>query len=45
MKVYIDNRQEKVELDESLYKILKQVVKECLVLEGKSLDYEISISL
>ncbi len=44
MKVYIDNRQEKVELDESLYKILKQVVKECLVLEGKSLDYEISIS-
>ncbi len=44
MKVYIDNRQEKVELDKSLYKILKQVVKECLVLEGKSLDYEISIS-
>ncbi|QQY80476.1 putative rRNA maturation factor [Keratinibaculum paraultunense] len=44
MRVCIDDRQNKVKLDENLYKILEQVVKECLVLEGKSLSYEISIS-
>jgi probable rRNA maturation factor len=44
MKIYIDNRQDKVEIDENIYDILKEVIKECLILEGKSLNYEISLS-
>ena len=44
MEIYIDNRQEQVEIDEDLYEVLEQVVRECLILEEKSLDYEISIS-
>ncbi len=44
MEIYIDNRQDQVEIDEDLYGVLEQVVRECLILEEKSLDYEISIS-
>ncbi|NLV77275.1 MAG: rRNA maturation RNase YbeY [Tissierellia bacterium] len=44
MKIYIDNRQEGVNIDEKIYELLEQVIKECLILEYKSLDYEISIS-
>lgn len=44
MKIYIDNRQDKVEIDENIYEVLEKVIKECLILEGKSLNYEISLS-
>ncbi|MCF6461074.1 rRNA maturation RNase YbeY [Clostridium sp. Cult3] len=44
MEIYIDNRQDQVEIDEDLYGVLEQVVRECLILEERSLDYEISIS-
>ena len=44
MEIYINNRQDKVEIDENIYDILKEVIKECLILEGKSLNYEISLS-
>lgn len=45
MLVYIDNRQEKIEVDNNIEEILEKVVKECLLLEKESTDYEISISL
>jgi len=45
MEIYIDNRQNKLELDDNMYKILEEVVEECLLLEKKSTNYEISISL
>lgn len=44
MKVYIDNRQDKIKLDENIYKDMERIIKETLLLEGKSLDYEVSIS-
>ena len=44
MEVYIDNRQDKVDLDENIYELLESVIKECLILEGKPLNYEISLS-
>lgn len=44
MKIYIDNRQTQVNIDERIYEVIEQVVKECLILEDKALDYEISIS-
>ena len=45
MEIYIDTRQNKLELDDNMYKILEEVVEECLLLEKKSTNYEISISL
>ena len=44
MELYIDNRQDEVELDNHIYTVLEEVIKECLLLEGKSLNYEISLS-
>lgn len=44
MEVYIDNRQNKIEITEDIEKLLKDVVKESLIVEGIGLDYEISIS-
>lgn len=44
MELYIDNRQDKVKIDNNIYEILEEVIKECLLLEGKSLNYEISLS-
>lgn len=44
MEVYIDNRQDKVEIDEDINEILEKVMKECLKLEGRSLSCEISLS-
>lgn len=44
MEIYIDNRQNKVELNESIYEMLEDAIKETLLLEKGSLDYEISIS-
>ncbi len=44
MKIYIDNRQNKVEIEKDIYEIIEKVAKESLLLEGKTLDYEISLS-
>lgn len=44
MEVYIDNRQDEITIDDELIELTKKVMKECLVLEGKSLDTEISVS-
>ncbi|RKD34729.1 rRNA maturation RNase YbeY [Thermohalobacter berrensis] len=44
MELLIDNRQEEIKIDEEIIKIVKEVVNECLNLEGKNKNYEISIS-
>lgn len=44
MKVYIDNRQDTQEIDEKTIDLLKDVIKKCLVVEGRNLNYEISLS-
>ncbi len=44
MDVVIDNSQEKIEIDDSVYGLIEKVVLECLRLEEKGLDYEISLT-
>ncbi|NLJ99291.1 MAG: rRNA maturation RNase YbeY [Tissierellia bacterium] len=44
MEIYVDNRQDKVELGQGIYEIIEDAIKETLLLERKSLNYEISIS-
>ena|SRR5699024_7252586 len=44
MEVYIDNRQDYVEINNEIEDILKNVVKESLLVEGIGLNYEVSIS-
>lgn len=44
MEVYIDNRQDKMKLNNGIYKDIEKVIEECLLLEKESLDYEISLS-
>ena len=43
MKVYIDNRQSSMELSAVLREMFEKVIKESLLVEGKSLNYEISL--
>jgi len=44
MEVYIDNRQKEIEINDELIELVKKVMKECLILEEKTTDYEISLS-
>ncbi len=44
MEIYIDNRQDKVKLDDSIYELLEKTIKEVLILEEESLECEVSIS-
>ena len=44
MEIYIDNRQNKVEVDNSIYELIEKTCREVLLLEGESLDCEISVS-
>lgn len=44
MEVLIDNRQDKIELEDGIYKAIEDAIKELLLLEDKSLDCEISVS-
>lgn len=45
MEIYIDNRQEKIEITDSIGDIIKDVIRSVLMDELKSIDYEISVSL
>lgn len=45
MEVYIDNRQNSIEINESIQDLFEKVIKESLLVEGKSLSYEVSVSL
>ncbi|SHH65330.1 rRNA maturation RNase YbeY [Sporanaerobacter acetigenes] len=47
MDIYIDNRQDKIEIDEKIEAIegiINQVIEECLKEEGYSIDVEVSVS-
>ena len=44
MKVLIDNRQDKVSIDDDIYEVVEKVARECLKLEGKGLNFEVSVS-
>ncbi len=44
MKILIDNRQDIVEIDDSIYKAIERAIKEVLKVEKRLLDYEISLS-
>ncbi len=45
MEIYIDNRQTEIKLSEEIEKLFQKVIKESLLVEGRSLDYEVSVSL
>lgn len=44
MEIYIDNRQDKIEIKDNINNIIENVIEEVLIYEDKSLDCEISIS-
>lgn len=44
MEIYIDNRQKRIEISKEINDIIEDVVREILLDEVNSLDYEISIS-
>lgn len=44
MEIYIDNRQNKVKLEDGIEEIIENIVKEVLDLEERSLDCEVSLS-
>lgn len=45
MEIYIDNRQSLIEVSETSYQLFEKVIRESLLVEGRSLDYEVSVSL
>lgn len=45
MGIYIDNRQDKVKIEDKTYDLIKKVIRECLILEKGNLNYEVSVSL
>ncbi|MCF6466531.1 rRNA maturation RNase YbeY [Clostridium sp. Cult2] len=44
MELYIDDRQDKVKLTKDIFVAVENAIKESLLLEGKSLDFEISLT-
>lgn len=45
MEIYIDNRQSDIDISENINEIFEKVIKESLLVEGRGLNYEVSISL
>lgn len=45
MEIYIDNRQTEIKLSEEIEELFQKVIKESLLVEDRSLDYEVSVSL
>ncbi|NLL81551.1 MAG: rRNA maturation RNase YbeY [Tissierellia bacterium] len=44
MNYDIDNRQTKYEITENIEKLIDEVINECLIVEGKKGEYEVSVS-
>ena len=44
MDIYIDDRQDEVKLDQKVYEVVEEALREPLLLEGESPCYEISVS-
>ena len=45
MEIYIDNRQDKVEIGEKVYGLIEKIIEECLIVEKGNTNYEVSVSL
>lgn len=45
MNIIINDYQDKVKIDKELYKVMKDIVKKVLEIEGKNENYEISITI
>lgn len=45
MEIYIDNRQSLVDISQESHSLFEKVIRESLLVEGKSLDVEVSLSL
>lgn len=45
MEIFIDNRQDKIDIDTFIEKTIKLVIEKCLQQEKVSLNYEISVSI
>lgn len=45
MEVHIDNRQDKIGIEDRVYDLIESVIKECLDFEKGNSDYEVSVSL
>ena len=44
MEIYIDNRQDKILIDDSIHGLIEKTIEEVLLSEGESLNCEVSIS-
>lgn len=44
MEIYIDNRQDEIEINQDVKEMIKKTIKEVLIFENKTLDCEISVS-
>jgi len=44
MELLIDNRQDKIDITEEMSQIIERTIEESLRIEGRSLNYEISVS-
>ncbi|GFN34699.1 rRNA maturation RNase YbeY [Tepidimicrobium xylanilyticum] len=44
MELYIDDRQDKIELDEEVFNIVEKAIKETLLFESKPLSFEVSLT-
>ncbi len=44
MQILIDNSQDKIDIDGSIISLIEKVAIECLTVENKSLNYEISVT-
>src|SRR5699024_3802043 len=44
MEIYIENRQTKLDINEEMYEVVENVVKECLLEEKKDINIEVSVS-
>ena len=45
MEIYIENRQDKIEINEDINGIIERTIKESLMFEKDSLNYEVSVSI
>ena len=45
MELYIDNRQEKIQISQEVNELIEKVAREVLIFEQETLDCEISVSL
>lgn len=45
MEIYIDNRQEKIEINSDINDIIERTIKESLIFEKGNLNYEVSVSI